>query len=154
MTSGTLALVADVVAPYPGGLELPRRTELAVKVLVEGEALPSRVLDAFERFVEQPSEDSLRSAQEAVARSGLFGIGSEQFVHLAARLLTDGRLTGADAASLLAALPHRQRKGLAQAAAHLVEVADAVAEDARDGIMEVDDDQLLRDAAASLLNGD
>jgi hypothetical protein len=154
MTSTTFQLLADVVAPYPGGRDLTERRKAAVRLIVEDETLPQAVSKTLDVFVQNANEEGLRRVQEAVARSKLLAIGSQRFVELVAQLMMTGQLTQTDGAALLSSVPYPERARLTGPAAHLVDVAAAVLEDARDGVMEVDEDQLLREAIASLVSRD
>jgi hypothetical protein len=146
MTDPMLKLLGDVVEPRPDGRDLRTRVEAAVLLAVDGTKLPAEIETALNGFMEQASEDRLRLVQRAVARSGLWAIGPVRFVTLVANLAADGHLELADAAQALAAVPRQERKHLSAAARHLLDVADAVVEDARDGVMEVEEDEVFREA--------
>lgn len=151
MTSTAMNLLGDVIAPYPGGLDLSARVDVAVALMVEDAELPLAVTEAIAGFLESATEDQLRRVQEAVVRSGLWMVGPDRFVCLLAQLTADRYLKLEEAARLLAGIPHVERRRLPPAAVHLIHVADAVVEDAKDGVMQIDDDQIFRDAVQGFL---
>ena len=151
MTEPMLKLLGDVIAPYPGGLDLRARVDVAVAMAVEGMDLPAEIEAALNGFLGEAHEDKLRKVQQAVARAGLWKVGADRFVTLVAHLATQGMLEVPDAARALAGLPHVERRRLLPAARHLVSVADAVAEDAREGVMGIEDDDFFRDALRALV---
>jgi hypothetical protein len=151
MKSTAIGLVRELIAPYPGGLDPPARFDVALALMLDDAELPVEVAEAVAGFVESATEARLLRVQVAVAQSGLWTVGPDCFVALVARLTAGEYLKLEEAARLLAALPYVERESLSPAAVHLVEVADAVVEDAKDGVMEIDDDAIFRDAVHKLL---
>lgn len=150
MTDPVLKLLGDVIAPYPDELDLRVRVDAVVRLAVEDAKLPTEIQTALNGLLEQASEERLRFVQQAVARARLWTVGPDRFVDLVAQLAANGHLTLAEAAQALAAVPRLERKQLSPAWQSLLEVADAVVEDARDRVMEIDDDTVFRDALRSL----
>ena len=150
MTEHVLKLLGDVAAPITDGDDLRVRVDAAVALAVEDAGLPTEVEEALNGLMEEASEARLRGVQQAVVRSGLWQLGVGRFVALVARLAAEGHLKIPDAARALAHLPHLERRRLPQPAQHLVDVADAVVEDARDGVMEIEDDETFRKALGDL----
>jgi len=152
MNESVLELLASVVAPHPGGLDLPARVEAAVATSLEENTLPSDVSAALDAFIEAGTEDRLRVLQQAVARSGLWTIGPEYFVALIARLTAERHLALPEAARALAAVPQTQRRRLDSSSKHLLDVADAVVEDARDGVMDIEADDTFWKALRTVVS--
>ena len=150
MTEQVLKLLGDVVAPFSIGADLRTRVDAAVALAVEDAGLPGEVEEALNGLMAEAQEARLREVQQAVVRSGVWQIGMARFVALVARLGAEGHLKITDAALALARLPHPERRRLCQAAQHLLDVADAVVEDARDGVMEIEDDETFRKALGDL----
>lgn len=150
MTEQVLKLLGDVVAPFPSDGDLRARVDAAVALAVEDAGLPREVEAALNGLLEEASEARLRRVQQAVVRSGLWRVGTDRFVALVTRLATEGHLNLPDAARALADVPHSERRCLPQAAQHVLHVADAVVEDARDGVMEIEDDEIFREALRDL----
>ena len=151
MTSTAMTLLGDLIAPRPGGLDISARIDIAVTLMVEDAELPLEVTSAIAGFLESATKDQLQRVQEAVARAGLWMVGSDCFVRLVASLTADRHLSSEEAARLLAIIPQIERRRLPPAAVHLIEVADAVIEDAKDGFMQIDDDHIFHEAVQSLL---
>lgn len=150
MTEHVLKLLGEVVAPSATGGDLRARVDAAVALAVEDGGLPGEVEEALNGLMAEAQEARLRGVQQAVVRSGVWQIGVARFVALVARLAAEGHLKIPDAARALARLPHPERRRLPQAAQHLLDVADAVVEDACDGVMEIEDDETFRKALGDL----
>lgn len=141
-----MKLLGDIIAHGSGSPDLHARFDTAMSMSVMNADLPASVDAALSGFLEAASEDRLRLLQLAVARSGLWTVGPERFVMLVAHLTVAGHLELPDAAGALCCIPVVERHQLSRAAQHLVDVADVVLHDARDGIMEIHDDEIFRDA--------
>jgi hypothetical protein len=143
MNEKGLKLLGDLVAPLEDVRDLPARSDAAIALVVEDAGLSSDVEAAINGFLEEPSEPRLRLVQVAVVRSGLWLIGARRFVDLASRLATDRHLTLAEAARALAGVPLAERKRLDRDQQEVLRIADVVLEDAQEGFIEIEDDELL-----------
>lgn len=152
MNSILTKALSDIVAPYPGEPTLSARADAALTLAVDEPQLPRAVADAIGSFLACADMQRLLEVQKAVAQARLLGIGVSSHVHLVARLVNSGLLNNDEAASILAALPHVERRQLSPAFLYLVEIADAVVEDAKDAVMAVDDDRLFADAVQRVLS--
>lgn len=150
MTGQVLKLLGGVVAPSAPGGDLRAQVDAAVALAGEDAGFPREVDEALNGLMAEAQEARLRGVQQAVVRSGIWQIGVARFVALVARLAAEGHLQITDAARALACLPHAERRRLPQAAQHLLDVADAVVEDARDGVMEIEDDGTFRQALGDI----
>lgn len=140
-----------MVDAAPSAAALPALAEQAVGLLVDDEQIPSKVAAAVSTFGEHRDRERLDGVRVAVAQSRAWGIGAERWVRLVAKLVAEDRLTQSEAAQLLKSLPHAERTSLSPASAHLIQVADAVAEDEVDHVMRADDDPLFIQAVRDLL---
>jgi hypothetical protein len=140
-----LSLLRDIVWPFePQSVDA--RCALAVTLLGGDEQLPESVRNALVAFAQEAGAERLRDVQEAVARESLHNIGTDAFVPLTALLAMDGRLDMKTAAMILAEVPYDRREHLSRSFNRLLDVAGAVVEDVRDGVMDVDDDALFANA--------
>ena len=122
------------------------RLEVAIELAIESPELPRAVEAALNFLLASPDWASVDAVRRAVAEASFWQIGSERFVLVVADLARRGLIEEAGAASILAACPHPTRRGLSQDSLRLVEVADAVCEDAREGVMGIDEGSSFRKA--------
>jgi hypothetical protein len=147
VTAAQAQLLRDVVDPHQTSVD--RRAASAEKLLVDDESLPSGVVESLSTFIGDTQR--LADVQLAVVDARSWNIGVEFFAELVAHLaLTVRALSLAKAAGALSSIPFPERSNLSPDASRATDVADAVTEDASDGVMAVDDDDILRDALTPL----
>lgn len=145
------ALQADLlrqIADPRSTCSIDAKLGAAEKLLVDDAGLPLQVVEALSSFFDDPSRTV--DVQLAVVGARMWDIGAECFAEVVAYLALTSRLAVAQAAGALGAIPVGQRAGLSSEASHAIDVADAVVEDASDGLMKVEDDDLLREALVPL----
>ena len=147
MTPELQTSLRKAVVPFVAEKDFGGRLEAAMTLAVEGAELSPVVERALNSFLEQANEVNLRALQTAVISSGEVGIGAEPFVDLAVALIVHNLIEAGQAATALASLPYTTRAALSPEQEHIVQVADAVVEDAREGLLDVVDDNLLTEAA-------
>jgi hypothetical protein len=152
MTSKAIKLLLDIIAPYPGGPSLSERTHAAVALVVEDPDLPVELTQAIDAFLADQDVRRLHDVQRAAAVANLLAIGPRRYVDLVADLINRGQLTTEQGARLLVSIPYVERRWLPPSHLRLVEIADAVVEDAEDGVMAVDDDNLFAQAVQQVLS--
>lgn len=151
MTASQAQLLREIVDPRSSS-SVEAKQGAAEKLLVDDAGLPPGVVEALSSFFENP--ERIVDVQLALAKSRMWSIGPECFAQVVAQLTVAGRLAMAQAAGALGAIPNVQRAGLSSEASRAVDVADAVIEDAADGLMNVEDDDLLRNALVPLVERD
>jgi hypothetical protein len=119
-------------------------------LLMDDAEVPASISQVLGQFVECPDSEHLRAVQVATAGSGLWSVGPECFATLVAHLGAAGHLSLRESAAALAAIPIVERRSLRQITRHAIDVAEAVAEDAKDGVMQIDDDDVLREVLRRL----
>jgi hypothetical protein len=139
-------LLSIVVAPRPVAASLAVRIEAAVAIVVEGTELPESLALAIDEVLSVGNADSVLAAQRAVLSAGPKWLRADRFVALVLYLFSEKEIRAPDAARVLAGLTYDDREACPQAMQQLLEVADAVVEDERDGVLQTIDDNAWADA--------
>lgn len=146
MTGRALGLLSDIVAPILGDESIDARAQAALELLIEDDGLPRALDDALTGLVMSVNEESLRMVQKFVIGSGIWEIGVVRFVELVLRLVDGLWISIPEAAFALVQVPRLERLSLTAPAQRLLDLADAVVEDAREGVMQIEDDTEFSDA--------
>lgn len=149
MLVGYLGRVARIGCPEEGNIE---RLECAVALLVDESELPRTVAEAVNRYVNDPSAAGSLVVASSIVHAGLWEVGVDGIVQRLAVAYKDGELTAAATAELLSLIPPSERQRLSVPARTLVETADLVIEDDREGWNRADSDDTFRDAVDAFLH--
>ena len=146
MTDNLLHLLAQLLSPLTEPAELASRVDTATSIVIEGDALPDALDRELNKFLQDPSVRNLTAMQLAAVRGGIWQVDPRLFVSLTLELTRTGILKASEAAHALTSIPRTERLKLAQGSQALLDIADAVVEDSRDNVMEIDDDATFSNA--------
>ena len=147
-----LKLLWDVVDPNLGACDFNLRIEAAIEIARNDATIPNAIEPALNALLAHSDEAHLSKLQTAVAQAGLWRIGPERFAALVTHLTIGNLLPLTDAARVLASIPYGERQGLPSQIQYLLDVADAVVEDFREGRMNPDEDDVLMAALRAIAN--